>query len=99
MNVLNWIPQVKSTYMSLEIKSRIKPRLLTTLKLNYISTKENKFKRMVIYFRILEPVSLNIVNQYMNDKGISETNLPFWYTVNDNGFKVSSQNCNCYVKM
>ena len=50
-------------------------------------------------FRILEPVSLNIVNQDMNDKGTSETNLPFWYNVNDNEFilKVTSQNCKCYV--
>jgi len=43
-------------------------------------------------FRILEPVSLNIVNHDMNDKGISETDLRFWYNV-----KVSSQNYKCYV--
>ena len=31
----------------------------------------------------------------MNGKGITETNMPFWYNVNDNEFvfKVSSQNC------
>ena len=54
---------------------------------------------MLLYFRILEPNSLNIVNQDMNDKGITETNLPFWYNVNDNEFilKVSSQNCKCDV--
>ena len=39
---------------------------------------------MVLYFRILEPNSLNIVNQDMNDKGITETSLHFWYNVNDN---------------
>ena len=35
----------------------------------------------------------------MNDKGITETNLPFWYNVNDNEFlrKVASQNCKWYV--
>ena len=35
----------------------------------------------------------------MNDKGITETKLPFWYNVNDNDFilKVSSHNCTCYV--
>ena len=50
---------------------------------------------MVLYFRILEPNSLNIVSQYMNDKGITDTNLPCWYNVNDNEFvlKVSLQNC------
>ena len=32
-------------------------------------------------------------------KGITETNLPFWYNVSDNDFilKASSQNCKCYV--
>ena len=64
-----------------------------------MSTKECNFKRMVLYFRILEPYSLNLVNQYMNAKGITETSLPFWYNVNDNEFilKVLSQNCKCYV--
>ena len=62
----------------------MKTRLSTKLKLRYISTKEDDFKRMVLYFRTLEPDSLNIVNQYMNDKGITETNLPFWCNVNDN---------------
>ena len=54
---------------------------------------------MVLYFSILEPIPLNIVNQNMNDKGISDTNLPCWYYVNDNEFilKVSSKNCNCYA--
>ena len=50
-----------------------------------MSTKEDNFKRVVLYFRILEPNSFNIVNQCMNDKGITETNLPFWY-VNDDEF-------------
>ena len=51
----------------------------------YISTKEGN-EIMVLYFRILEPNSLNIVNQDMNDKGTTETNLPFWYNTNDNEF-------------
>ena len=38
MDVLNWIPQVKSNNISIESTNRIKPRLLTTLKLRYIST-------------------------------------------------------------
>ena len=35
----------------------------------------------------------------MNAKGVTETNLPFWYNVSDNGFvsKVSSQNCKCFA--
>ena len=33
---------------------------------------------MLLYIRILETNSLNIVNKDMNDKGITETNLPFW---------------------
>ena len=39
---------------------------------------------MVLYFRILEPVSFNIFNQDMKGKGISETSLPCWYIVTDN---------------
>ena len=42
MNVLNWIPQVKSNNMSIESTHRIKPRLLTTLKLIYIYIKQMK---------------------------------------------------------
>ena len=55
--------------------------------------------RMMLYFRILEPNSLNIINTNMSDKGITETNLPVWYDINDNEFifKVASQNCKCYV--
>ena len=99
MQGLNWIPQVKSNNMSIESTNRIKPRLLTKLKQKYISTKEDNFKSMLLYFRILEPNALNMFNKYMNDKGITETNLPFWYNVNDNEFilKVSSKNCKCYV--
>ena len=99
MYVLNWIQQVKSNKISIESTNRIKPRLLTALKLKCMSTKEDSLKIMVLYFRILEPNSLNIVNRDMNGKGITETNLPFWYNVNDNEFKleVSSQNCKCYV--
>ena len=99
MRGLNWIPQITSNNTSIEGTNRIKTRILTKLKLKYISTKEDSFKRMVLYFRILEPVSVNIVNQDMKDKSISDANLPFWYNVNDNEFilKVSSQNCKCYV--
>ena len=70
------------------------------MKLKYVSTNEDNFKRMVLCSKILEPISLNIVNQDMTDKGISETNLSFWYNVNDNEFilNVSSQNCICYVE-
>ena len=48
---------------------------------------------MMMYFRILEPDSLNIVNKYMNDKGITQTNLPLWYNINANEstVKVSSK--------
>ena len=50
---------------------------------------------MVLYFRILEPSSSKMVNQDMNDKGITDTNLPYWYKANENELilKVSSQNC------
>ena len=41
---------------------------------------------MVLCVRIIEPNSLNVVDQDMNDKGIPETNLPFWYDVNENEF-------------
>ena len=71
MQGLNWIPQVKSNTTSSESTNRMKTRLLTKLKLKYVSTKEDKFERMVLYFRILEPDSLNIVNQDLNDKGIT----------------------------
>ena len=52
---------------------------------------------MILYFKVLEPDSLNIVNQDMNEKSIVPKNLPFWYTVDDNEYvlKVSSQNCKC----
>ena len=48
---------------------------------------------------MLEPNALNIVNQDMKDKGITQTHLPFLYNVNDNEFtlKVLSQNCQCSV--
>ena len=86
-------------YTCIAIVFQFSSRLLTTSKLRYISTKEDDFKRMISYFRILEPNSLNIVYKDMNDKGITETNLPFWYNVNDNEFvlKVTSQNCKCCV--
>ena len=53
----------------------------------------------MMYFRILEPNSLNSVNKYMNNTGNTQSNLPFWYNINDNEFilKVSSQNCKCSV--
>ena len=71
MDILNWIPQVNSNNISIESTDRIKPILLTILKLNCISTKEDDFKRIVLYFTILEPNLLNIVNPGMNDKGIT----------------------------
>ena len=40
----------------------------------------------MMYFRILELNSLNIVNQDMSDKGNTEANLSFWYSINDNEF-------------
>ena len=46
MNVLIWIPQLKSNNMSIESTNRIKPKLLTALQLNYISTKQGNFKIM-----------------------------------------------------
>ena len=92
MDVLNWIPQLKSNNISIDSTNRIKPRLLTAVKFKCISTKENNSKRMVVHFRVLERNSLSIVNRDMNDKGIRETNLPFWYNANDNDFlfKVTS---------
>ena len=77
MNVLSWIPQVKPNNISVESTNRIKPILLTPLKLRYISRKEDSFKRMVLYFRVLEPNSLNIVIQDMIAKIITETYLHF----------------------
>ena len=74
----------QSNNMSFESTSKIKPRLLTTLKLKYVSTNEDNFKRVMMNFRTLEPNSLNIVNKDMNDKGHAETTLPFWYNINDN---------------
>ena len=71
MNILNWIPQVNSNNISIENTDRIKPRLLTILKLKYISTKEDNFKRIVLYCTILEHNLLNIVNPDMNDKGMT----------------------------
>ena len=74
MNALDWIPQSKSNNISMENTTRIKPTLLTILELRYISTKEDNFKRMMLYFRILEPNSLTVVNEDMNDKRNTETN-------------------------
>ena len=93
MDVLDWIPQLKSNNISIESTNTIKPSLLTTLKVEYISTQEDAFKRMVLYFRTLETNLFNIANQDMHDEGITETYLPFWYYVNDNEFilKASSQ--------
>ena len=67
MNVSNWIPQAKSNNISLESTNIIKPRLLTTLQLKYISTKEDNLKRMMLYSRIIEPSSLNVVNKDMTE--------------------------------
>jgi len=68
MQGVRWIPQVIS-----------KTRLSIKPKLKCISTREDSFKRMVLYFRIFEPDSLGTVNQCMKDKGITGTNLLSWY--------------------
>ena len=60
MNGFSWIPQVKSNTTWIESTNRMKTRLLAKLKLKYISTKEDDFKRMVLYLRRLGPDSLNI---------------------------------------
>ena len=92
---LNWIPQVKSNDISIEKTNRVKPTLSTKLSLKYISIKKDNFKRMMLYFRVLNPDSLNIVNEDMQEKGITQTNLPFWYNTDDEEYilKVSLQNC------
>ena len=98
MDSLNWIPQVKTSNDSVDNTNRYKPRLPTHLTLKYLSSKEDNFKRLILYFKVLEPESLNIVNQDMNEKNIVSKNLPFWYNIDDNEYvlKVSSQNCKCY---
>ena len=77
VNVLNWIPQVRSNNISMESANIMKPRLSRKLKLKYMSTKEGHFKRMVLCFRILEPNSLNLVNQDMNGKRYSRNKFAF----------------------
>ena len=54
-----------------------------------------------MYFKVLEPESLNIVNQDMNEKHIASKSLPFWYNIDVNEYvlKVSSQNCKCYANV
>ena len=55
----------------------------------------------MLYFKISEPDSRNIVNHDMNARGLTEANLPFWYNVNDNEYilKISAQNCKCHTNM
>ena len=50
---------------------------------------------------MLEPYSLNIVNQAMNGKGSVATNLLFWYNIDDNEYilQVSSQICKRYERV
>ena len=71
--------------------------MTTNLTLKYLSSKADNFERLILYFKVLEPELLNIVNQDMNDKNIVSKNLPFWYNIDDNEYvlKVSSQNCKC----
>lgn len=97
MESLNWIPQVRTNNDSVDNTNRYKPRLTTKLTLKYLLCKEDNFKRLMLYFKVLEPDSLNIVNQDMNEKNIVSKNLPFWYNIDDNEYilKVSSQNCKC----
>ena len=92
---LNWIPQVKSNDISIEKTNRVKPTLSTKLSLKYISIKKDNFTRLMLYFRVLDPDSLNIVNEDMQQKSITQTNLPFWYNTDDEEYilKVSLQNC------
>jgi hypothetical protein len=101
MDSLNWIPQVKTNHDSVDNTNRYKPRLTTNLALKYLSSKEDNFKRLILYFKVLEPELLNIVNQDMNEKNIVSKNLPFWYNIDDNEYvlKVSSQNCKCYANV
>ena len=98
MESLNWIPQVRTNNDSVDNTNRYKPRLATKLTLKYLLCKEDNSKRLMLYLKVLEPDSLNIVNQDMNEKGIVAKNLPFWYNIDDNEYilKVSSQNCKCY---
>ena len=77
MEVLSWIPQVKSNNISIESTNRMKPRLLTTLKLDIYQQKKIILKEWWCISKILEPHSLSIVNNDMNDQGITQTNLPF----------------------
>ena len=97
MDGLNWIPQVRTNHDSVDNTNRYRPRLTTNLTLKYLASKEDNFKRLILYFKVLEPESLNIVNQDMNEKNIVSKNLPFWYNIDDNEYvlKVSSQNCKC----
>ena len=67
MDSLNWVPQVKTNHDSVDNKNRYKPRLTTNLTLKYLSSKEDNFKRLILYFKVLDPQSLNIVNHDMNE--------------------------------
>ena len=89
MDSLNWIPQVKN-HDSVDNTNRYKPRLTTNLTLKYLSSKEDNFKRLILYFKVLEPKSLNIVNQDMNKKNIVSKNLPFWYNIDVNEYVLKS---------
>ena len=97
MDSLNWIPQVRTNHDSVDNTNRYKPKLTTNLTLKYLSCKEDNFKRLIFYFKVLDPQSLNIVNHDMNEKNIVSTNLPFWNNIDDNEYvlKVSSSNCKC----
>ena len=68
MDSLNWIPQVRTNHDSVDNANRYRPILTTNLTLKHLSSKEDNFKRLMLYFKVLDPQSLNIVNQDMNEK-------------------------------
>jgi len=99
-NNLNWIPQTKNNDESLQKTDKLKPKLTSNLKLKYISSKEDNFKRIMLYFRVVEPNNLNIVKQDIDNKKLDDAKLPFWYNTDDNEYiiKTSSQNCKCNIE-
>ena len=83
MESLNWIPQVRTHNDSVDNTNRYKPRLTNKLSLKYSLCTEDNFKRFILCFKVLEPDSLNIVTQDMNEKGTVAKNLPFCYNIDD----------------
>ena len=98
-NNLNWIPQTSNNNESIQKTDKLKPKLTSTLKLKYISSKEDNFKRIMLYFRVVEPDNLNIVKQDIDNKKLTDVKLPFWYNTDDNEYiiKTASQNRKCHI--